>query len=68
MPRKQHATRPPADSPDNLPDSFGLFVRRIPGGWSVRTTAVKEPFVGAGTFGLMSALLGALKALARGGK
>ncbi len=67
MPRKQHATRPPEDSPESLPDRFALYVGRIPGGWAV-SYGDDQPSIGTGTFGLLEALTGALKALARGGR
>ncbi|WFG54151.1 hypothetical protein Mx9_p44 [Myxococcus phage Mx9] len=69
MSRKpRNATRPPEDSPDTLPDRFVLYVGRIPGGWSVSFSIQGAPFVGSGRFGLLAAITGALKALARGGR
>lgn len=68
MPRKQHATRPPEDSPESLPDHFTLWIRRIPGGWSVCFSIAHPPTVGSGRFGLLVAITAALKALARGGR
>lgn len=68
MSRKpRNATRPSEDQPDTLPDRITLVLRRIPGGWAVDYGSA-EPTVASGSFGLLFAIMGALKALARGGR
>ena len=68
MPRKPRNATRPSDESDTLPDRFCLNIDRIPGGWSVYFALGKPPSIGTGSLGLLTAITGALKALARGGK